>query len=92
MEGSYFVYILTNKSHTLYIGITSDLVRRVWEHKNKFVSSFTCRYKIDELIYFEEYKYINEALRRKKRIKGWGRKKKVELIKSVNPKFEETVV
>lgn len=89
MNKHYYVYIATNKSHTLYIGITNDPVRRKWEHKNKLLDGFTKKYNIDKLIYIEEYKDVIEALIREKQIKSWSRKKKINLIKKVNPKFEE---
>lgn len=89
---TYYVYILTNKSYTLYTGITNNLARRVWEHKGKFVKGFTEKYNIDKLIYYEEYLDVNEALNREKQIKAWTRKKRIDLIKTVNPNFEEIQV
>lgn len=85
----YYVYILTNKSFTLYIGVTNNLIKRIWEHKNKLVKGFTKRYNIDKLIYFEEFTDIRDALNREKQLKSWGRKKKIELIKEKNLKFDE---
>lgn len=85
----YHVYILTNKSNTLYIGVTSNLVRRLNEHKQKYVEGFTKRYNINKLLYIEEYSDPKEAIAREKQLKGWSRKKKVELIKTLNPKFIE---
>lgn len=89
MSKTYYVYILTNKSFTLYVGVTNDLIRRVWEHQNEFVDGFTKKYHIHKLIYFEEYGNINQALEREKQIKAWTRKKKIDLIKTVNPEFSE---
>ena len=84
---SYFVYILTNKSNTLYVGVTNNLQKRIYEHKQKISDGFTARYNINKLIYFEEFKNIEEAISAEKRIKGWTRKKKLDLIKQLNPNF-----
>ena len=86
-EYEYYIYIMTNKSFTLYVGVTNDLARRVWEHKNKAKKGFTSKYNIDKLLYYEEFDDIGEAIKREKEIKGWIRKKKIELIKTLNPKF-----
>ena len=88
-ENNYYVYILTNKSNTLYIGITNDLIRRLYEHKNKLIAGFTKKYNIDKLIYYEVFDDPESAIQREKEIKGWTRKKKLELIKKINPNFEE---
>ena len=85
----YYVYILTNKSNTLYIGITNDLIRRLYEHKNKLIAGFTKKYNIDRLIYYEVFDSPETAIQREKEIKSWTRKKKLELIKKINPNFEE---
>lgn len=85
----YFVYIITNRSGTLYIGITNNLKRRIYEHANKLIKGFTCKYNIDKLIYFEVFHDPNEAIRREKKLKGWKRNKKIELIKSKNPDFQK---
>ena len=89
MRKSYYVYILTNNSGTLYIGITSDLIKRIWQHKNKIVKGFTEKYNISKLIYYEEYSDPENAILREKQLKKWNRHKKIELIKKVNSKFEE---
>ncbi len=86
---SYYVYIMTNQSGTLYIGITNNLIRRVYEHKNKLVDGFTKKYNINRLVYFEETTDVYSAIAREKQIKGWVRKKKIELIKTTNPKFKD---
>lgn len=86
---SYFVYILTNKSNTLYIGVTNNLERRMWEHKNKLVDGFTSKYNLDKLVYYEEFRRIEDAIAAEKKIKGWTRKKKMELIRSNNPEFKD---
>jgi putative endonuclease len=81
----YYVYIMTNRSKTLYTGVTNDLNRRVYEHKNKIIKGFTAKYNIDILVYYEVYNDITLAIQREKQIKGWVRKKKIDLIESVNP-------
>lgn len=88
----YFVYILRNRSGNFYIGITSNLIKRVWEHKNKFVKGFTEKYNIDKLIYYEIYSDPETAIAREKQLKNWNRKKKINLIVKMNPKFEELVI
>ncbi len=88
----YYIYILTNKSNTLYIGITNDLIRRLYEHKNKLVAGFTKKYNIDRLIYYEVFDSPEAAIQREKEIKGWIRKKKIDLIKRVNPNFKELIL
>ena len=82
---NYFVYIMTNKSHTvLYTGFTDDLERRVYEHKNEVYKGFTSRYKCKKLIYYEEFGDIEEALHREKQLKRWRRSWKEELINKAN--------
>ena len=83
----YFVYIMTNTSRTLYTGVTNNLVRRVYEHKNKIIPGFTSRYNVTILVYFEESSDVHAAIAREKQIKGWRRAKKSQLIASVNPKW-----
>jgi putative endonuclease len=85
----YFVYIMTNRSKTLYTGVTNGLVRRVYEHKTKVNDGFTSRYKIDRLAYYERYTSIHQALAREKQIKGWRRIRKIELIVSMNPTWAD---
>lgn len=85
----YFVYILTNQSGTLYIGVTNNLERRVLEHKNKLIEGFTKKYNLNKLIYFESCKDINDAITREKQLKGWTRKKKLNLIQKINPELDE---
>jgi len=89
MPKQYYVYIATNKSFTLYIGVTNDLARRMHEHQNKMVKGFTSKYNIDKLVYYEIFNNPSEAIIAEKRIKGWTRKKKIDLIKTINPNFEE---
>ncbi len=85
----YFVYIVTNRSKTLYTGVTNNLMRRVREHKSGAGSGFTAKYKLDRLVYFERFQDIHNAIEREKRIKGWLRIKKIALIVSVNPSWKD---
>jgi putative endonuclease len=88
MGKEYFVYIMSNKYNTvLYTGVTNDLMRRVWEHKEGIGGIFTSRYQIRKLIYSESYENINLALLREKQIKGGSRQKKIDLVKSNNPEW-----
>ncbi len=89
MSKEYDVYIMTNKSRTLYTGVTNDLMRRVYEHKNKLVSGFTSKYNIQFLVYYESTSSIYSALEREKQIKGWLRAKKIALIDSMNPDWKD---
>ena len=86
---SYYIYIMTNRSHTLYTGVTGDLMRRVYEHKHKHVPGFTANYNNTRLVYFEETGDVQAALAREKQITGWLRSKKVALIESSNPEWED---
>jgi putative endonuclease len=83
------VYIMTNKSWTLYTGVTNDLMRRVYEHKNKLVKGFTSKYNIQFLAYYESTSSIHSAIAREKEIKGWLRSKKIALIDSMNPEWKD---
>ena len=85
----YYVYILSNKSRTLYAGVTNNLNRRIYEHKHKLINGFTKKYNLTNLVYYETFNDINDAIRREKQIKGWLRKKKLNLIESVNPEWED---
>ena len=89
MSKEYYVYIMTNQSRTLYTGVTSDLMRRVYEHKNKLVPGFTSKYNITRLVYYESTSSIHSALAREKQIKGWLRAKKIALIESMNPEWKD---
>ncbi len=87
---NYYVYLMTNKTNTvIYTGVTNNLVRRVYEHKNKLVKGFTSQYNICKLVYFEETSDINEAIRREKQIKGWLRIKKIKLIEIENHEWQD---
>ncbi|MCW5784165.1 MAG: GIY-YIG nuclease family protein [Nitrospirales bacterium] len=83
----YYVYIMTNQSGTLYTGVTNDLTRRIYEHRQGEAGHFTTRYRITRLLYFEETRDIHAALDREKQLKGWTRAKKLELINTNNPKW-----
>jgi putative endonuclease len=85
----YWTYIASNRSGTLYTGVTSDLPQRMWKHKNRVVPGFTSKYKIDRLVYFESTHHVRAAIAREKEIKGWRREKKVRLIESVNPSWKD---
>ena len=84
------VYILASKRNgTLYIGVTSDLVKRIWEHKNNMVEGFTKRYNVHRLVWYELHESMETAITREKRLKEWKRKWKLELIESSNPKWQD---
>jgi len=83
----YFVYIMTNRSKTLYTGVTGNLIQRVRQHKTGEGQGFTAKYKLDRLVYFERFEDIRNAIEREKQIKGWVRSKKINLIVSVNPEW-----
>ncbi|PHV63885.1 endonuclease [Cyanobacterium aponinum IPPAS B-1201] len=78
---------MTNKSKTLYTGMTNDLLRRVYEHKHKLVEGFTKKYNITKLVFFDQTSDVNEAIALEKKIKGWNRAKKIALIESQNPNW-----
>lgn len=86
---NYYVYIMTNNSKTLYIGVIDDLMRRVYEHKNKLINGFTKKYNLTKLVYFETFNRIEDAIRREKQLKNWHRQWKVNLIESVNKDWED---
>ena len=86
---TYYVYIMTNRSKTLYTGMTNNLRRRVFEHKTGIHSGFTRDYKTDRLVYWESYGSVIRAIAREKEIKGWLRIKKIALIVSVNPMWSD---
>jgi putative endonuclease len=89
MIKEYYVRIMANKSPTLYTGVTNDPIRRVYEHKNKVVKGFSSNYKIQFLVYCESTSSIYSAIEREKQIKGWLRKKKIALIESTNPDWQD---
>ena len=92
MSKYYYTYILTNKNNkVLYTGVTNDLLRRVWEHKNRIgnISSFTKKYNTDKLVYYEYGESIAAAIYREKQIKSWSRQRKIKLISEFNPEWKD---
>lgn len=89
-EHVYYVYLLTNSNnHVMYVGVTNDLRRRVYEHKNKLVKGFTEKYNVNKLVYFEQTLDIVSAITREKEIKKWRREKKNNLVIQVNPNWND---
>ncbi len=87
---SFFIYILSNKPKgVLYIGMTNNLIKRVYEHKQKTIEGFTKRYNVTKLVYIEEYSHPNQAIAREKQLKNWHREWKINLIESINPTWED---
>jgi putative endonuclease len=85
-----YVYLLTNKTKTvIYTGVTSNLIKRIYEHKNDFISGFTSKYKVKNLVYYQVFDDIINAIEREKQIKSWKRKKKEQLINSMNPDWHD---
>jgi putative endonuclease len=89
MTKQYYVYIMTNRSGTLYIGVTGDLLRRVHQHKSKRIEGFTKKYNLTRLVYYETGADVREAIAREKQLKGWRRSKKLALINSSNPTWND---
>jgi putative endonuclease len=87
-EKRYYVYIMASKSRTLYVGVTGSLMSRTLQHKSR-EAGFTVRYQIDRLVYFETFRYVNNAIAREKEIKAWRREKKMALIATTNPTWED---
>ena len=93
MKEDFYIYILTNKRHTVfYTGMTNDLVRRVFEHKQKQIGGFTKKYNVNQLIYFEKCNNPITAIAREKEIKDWRRDKKLALLQKVNPEMNDLYV
>jgi putative endonuclease len=88
-EWRFWVYIMASKSRRIYTGVTNDIERRVLEHKHGEIEGFTQRYGINRLVYRERFHYIGNAIAREKQIKGWDRARRVALIESVNPTWED---
>ena len=88
-EKRYHVYIMASRSLNLYVGVTNSIYHRALQHKSGEVDGFTKRYRINRLVYNELFKYVGNAIAREKQIKGWSRAKKLELIKSVNPTWQD---
>jgi putative endonuclease len=90
MDKQYYIYIMTNAKHTaLYTGVTNDLKRRAWEHKEKLVEGFTKKYHVDMLIYYEVCEDIMSAISREKKIKAGSQQKKIELVNSMNSEWRD---
>jgi putative endonuclease len=88
-QHNYWVYLLASRSGVLYVGMTNNLERRVWEHKNREVPGFTADYNVNQLVWFEEFREVRDAIETEKRIKGWSRAKKVALIEKMNPQWQD---
>ena len=89
-DRAYYVYILASrKNGTLYIGVTNDLARRVYEHKEKIIEGFTKKYGVAKLVYFEQTQDVQNALEREKRLKKWNRQWKIDLIEKMNPEWQD---
>ena len=89
MSKQYYVYIMASKSRVLYVGVTNNLLRRVEQHKQKVVEGFTRKYNVTRLVCYEMTNDVHAALAREKQIKSWRRSKKIELIESVNPVWDD---
>jgi putative endonuclease len=85
----YWVYILSSRSRTLYVGVTSNLTQRIYQHRHQLMAGFTKRYNITRLVYFEETNSVHAALKREKELKGWLRSRKIALIESFNPAWRD---
>lgn len=88
-EYHFYVYIVANSSGTLYVGMTNSITRRIAQHKEKEIEGFTKRYSCGKLVYYEHHQYVYNAIAREKEIKGWMREKKQELIKMINPHWND---
>jgi putative endonuclease len=89
---AYYTYILSNQSRTLYVGVTNDLERRVRQHRSKGIPGFTAKYNVTELVFYESTNDVKVAIAREKQIKGWTRAKKIALIETINPRWEDLSV
>ena len=90
MNKDYFIYILASQRNgTLYIGITSDLIKRVWQHKEKLADGFTKKYNVNRLVYFEQFRDPESAIRREKRLKKYTRQWKINIIEKENPEWKD---
>jgi len=88
-ERFYFTYIMASRSRTLYVGVTGDIVKRAFQHKQKKHDGFTARYNCNRLVWFQRFTEVSEAIQREKELKGWTRAKKIALIESANPTWED---
>ena len=89
MEESYVYILASRRNGTLYVGLTTDLVKRIWEHKNKILPGFTTKYNVNQLVYYEMHQDIMEAARRERRLKNWCRKWKLNIIEQLNPSWRD---
>jgi putative endonuclease len=90
MKENFYIYIFASRRNgTLYVGVTSDLIKRVWEHKNKFAEGFTEQYGVDKLVYYEHFLDAENAIGREKRLKKYNRKWKTDLIEAANPEWKD---
>jgi len=89
MVRDFHVYVMSNRTHVLYIGVTNDLQRRVYEHKSRAEAGFTNRYHLNRLVYLEHYDDAVTAIAREKQLKGWRRERKIALVESSNPKWSD---
>ncbi len=90
LNHQYYVYILSNmKNGTIYIGVTNDLERRMFEHKKKIIEGFSKKYELNRLVYFEQFQYVNDAIKREKQLKTWHRQWKVDLIEEDNKEWND---
>ncbi len=85
----YYVYVVSSRSGTLYIGMSNNIERRMWEHKSGEFEGFATKYGCDRLVYYESFDDVRKAIDREKQLKGWVRRKKIELIESVNPRWQD---
>ena len=89
-QGTYYVYILTNWNHkVMYIGITNNLYKRIYQHKNKLIDGFTKKYNVTKLVYYESTENVISAITREKQLKNWVRKKKNNLVITINPEWKD---
>ncbi len=89
VQRPYWVYLMTNRSGTLYIGMTNNLERRVWEHRHSVVEGFTSKYRITRLVLAEPFSEVRDAIAREKQLKTWSREKKLALIRASNPEWRD---
>ncbi|KST62158.1 GIY-YIG nuclease family protein [Mastigocoleus testarum] len=90
MSEQYYIYLMTNKYNTvLYTGVTNDLIKRIYEHKEKLIAGFTQKYNVNKLVYYEIFTDINSAIAREKQIKAGSRQKKIDLVNSMNPEWRD---
>ena len=88
-DGLYYAYMVSSRSRTLYIGVTGNLHKRIFEHKRKWYEGFSATYQCNRLVWFERFVYVENAIAREKQLKGWKRMKKIALIEKANPTWEE---